>query len=40
MDDQEIAKNSGDAIPREPEQMKILGHKAKITKVGFHPIYT
>ena len=40
MDESEIAKNSGDAIPREPEHLKLLGHKAKITMVGFHPIYT
>ena len=40
MDESEMAKNSGDAIPREPEHLKLLGHKAKITMVRFHPVYT
>jgi hypothetical protein len=39
-DDNEMAKNSGDTIPREPEKMKLMGHRAKITKIAFHPIYT
>jgi platelet-activating factor acetylhydrolase IB subunit alpha len=34
------AKNSGDAIPREPEKMKLKGHRSKITKIAFHPTYT
>lgn len=39
-DEAEAKKNSGDAIPREPEKMKLRGHRARITKVAFHPIYT
>jgi platelet-activating factor acetylhydrolase IB subunit alpha len=39
-DQGDAAKNTGDAIPREPEKMKLKGHRAKITKVAFHPIYT
>ena len=35
-----MAKQSGDAIPREPEKIKLMGHRARITKVIFHPIYT
>jgi chromosome segregation ATPase len=31
---------TGDAIPREPERTKLKGHRAKITKIAFHPIYT
>ena len=31
---------SGDAIPREPEKKKLMGHRARITKVQFHPTYT
>lgn len=31
---------AGDSIPREPEKMKLKGHRSKITKVAFHPIYT
>jgi len=27
------AENSGDAIPREPEKLKLKGHRARITKV-------
>jgi len=29
----EIAKNTGDAIPREPEKLKLKGHRAKVTRV-------
>jgi platelet-activating factor acetylhydrolase IB subunit alpha len=35
-----LAKISGEAIPREPEKQKLRGHRAKITKVAFHPVYT
>lgn len=31
---------AGDAIPREPEKSKFMGHRARVTKVAFHPIYT
>ena len=27
------AKSTGDAIPREPEKQKLVGHRAKITKI-------
>ena len=30
-----LAKQAGDAIPREPEKMKLMGHRARITKVIF-----
>lgn len=33
-------KASGDAIPREPELKRLKGHRAKITKCQFHPVYT
>ena len=33
-------KNAGDAIPREPEKFKLVGHRARITKIIFHPKYT
>ena len=35
-----LTKGTGDAIPREPEKMKLKGHRARITKVIFHPTYT
>ena len=35
-----LAKQSGDAIPREPEKLKLMGHRARITRVIFHPLYT
>ena len=35
-----LAKQSGDAIPREPEKKKLMGHRARITQVRFHPVYT
>ena len=38
--EQKVAKSSGDAIPRAPEKMKLRGHRAKITKVLFHPVHT
>lgn len=31
---------AGDAIPREPEKSKLMGHRARVTKIAFHPIYT
>lgn len=31
---------TGDSIPREPEKMKLKGHRARVTKVIFHPHYT
>lgn len=36
----ELAKSVGDAIPREPEKMKLTGHRARVTKVAFHPKYS
>lgn len=33
-------ENSGDAIPREPEKLKLKGHRARVTKVSFHPHYS
>ena len=33
-------RSVGDAIPREPEKIKLRGHRARITKILFHPIYT
>lgn len=36
----DAVKNSGDAIPREPEKMKLKGHRSKITRIAFHPVYT
>lgn len=35
-----LVAEAGDAIPREPEKMKIMGHRARVTKIAFHPIYT
>ena len=35
-----LAKQAGDAIPREPEKMKLMGHRARITRVIFHPVYS
>jgi hypothetical protein len=35
-----VIKSSGDAIPREPENKKLKGHRARITKCKFHPVYT
>ena len=32
--------SSGDAIPREPEKLKLAGHRARVTRIQFHPIYT
>lgn len=35
-----LVAEAGDAIPREPEKVKIMGHRARVTKIAFHPIYT
>ena len=32
-------KATGDAIPREPVKMKMMGHRARVTRCIFHPIY-
>ncbi len=32
-----MVKATGDAIPREPEKLKMAGHRSKVTKVIFHP---
>ena len=34
------AESSGDAIPREPHKARMMGHKARVTRVVFHPFYT
>lgn len=36
----ELAKSIGDAIPREPEKLKLSGHRARVTKVCFHPKFS
>ena len=36
----QLAKSTGDAIPREPEKMKLTGHRARVTKVAFHPKFS
>jgi platelet-activating factor acetylhydrolase IB subunit alpha len=33
----QLAKSIGDAVPREPEKLKLQGHRARVTKVAFHP---
>ena len=33
-------KIAGESIPREPEKSKLRGHRSKITRVAFHPVYT
>jgi len=38
--DGDTIRSIGDVIPREPEKMKLRGHRARITKIMFHPIYT
>ena len=38
--DGDTIRSIGDAIPREPEKIKLRGHRARITKIMFHPIYT
>ena len=35
-----LVAEAGDAIPREPERSRMMGHRARITRVAFHPIYT
>ena len=35
-----LMKATGDAIPREPENKKLKGHRARISKCSFHPVYT
>lgn len=35
-----LVAEAGDAIPREPEKSKLMGHRARVTKLAFHPIYT
>lgn len=30
---------TGDAIPREPHKLKMMGHRARVTRCIFHPIY-
>jgi len=33
------AKSTGDAVPREPQKLKMMGHRARVTRVIFHPVY-
>lgn len=37
--DEDLKKNSGDAIPREPQKLKMMGHRARVTRCIFHPVY-
>ena len=37
--EEDIKKSSGDAIPREPNKFKMMGHRARVTKCIFHPFY-
>lgn len=37
---EKLVAEAGDAIPREPERTKMMGHRARVTRVCFHPIYT
>ncbi|HVW99103.1 MAG TPA: hypothetical protein VHA52_01470 [Candidatus Babeliaceae bacterium] len=34
------SNTSGDGLPREPEKFVLRGHKANITQVAMHPIYS
>ena len=33
-------KPMGDGLPREPEKCILSGHRARITKIALHPIYS
>lgn len=35
-----LVAESGDAIPREPHKSKLVGHRLRVTKVAFHPVYS
>ena len=35
-----LVAEAGDAIPREPEKSKFKGHRLRVTRVLFHPIYS
>ena len=37
--EEDLVKNTGDAIPREPEKLKMMGHRARVTRCLFHPVY-
>lgn len=37
--DDDLKKNTGDAIPREPQKLKMMGHRARVTRCIFHPVY-
>lgn len=37
--EEDMIKSTGDAIPREPQKLKMMGHRARVTKCIFHPIY-
>jgi platelet-activating factor acetylhydrolase IB subunit alpha len=32
-------KNLGDGLPREPSKYTLQGHRARVTKIAFHPSY-
>ena len=35
-----LVAEAGDAIPREPHKSKLVGHRLRVTKVIFHPVYS
>ena len=37
--EEDIIKSTGDAIPREPQKLKMMGHRARVTRCIFHPVY-
>ena len=37
--DDDLKKSTGDAIPREPQKLKMMGHRARVTRCIFHPVY-
>lgn len=37
--DEDLKKSTGDAIPREPCKSKMMGHRARVTRCIFHPVY-
>ena len=37
--EEDMKEKTGDAIPREPHKLKMMGHRARVTRCIFHPIY-
>jgi len=37
--EEDMIKSTGDAIPREPQKLKMMGHRARVTRCIFHPVY-